>query len=122
MRNALAGKEATVPPGVMEWVYSKDAARGTVMALDASDLASGVFNITMGAMTTPNEMAEAIGAVVPGAKVKFEAPAGTGVSLSNRDNHADLSRAKQHLGFEPHFRLKDAVKDLAEWMRKYPML
>ena len=30
MRNALAGKEATVPPGVMEWVYSKDAARGTV--------------------------------------------------------------------------------------------
>ena len=31
----------------------------------------------MGAMTTPSEMAEAIGAVVPGAKVKFEAPAGT---------------------------------------------
>ena len=30
MRNALAGKEAIVPPGVMEWVYSKDAARGTV--------------------------------------------------------------------------------------------
>ena len=28
----------TVPPGVMEWVYSKDAARGTVMALDAKDL------------------------------------------------------------------------------------
>ena len=45
----------------------------------------------MGAMTTPSEMAAAIGAVVPGAKVKFEAPAGTGVSLSNRDHHADLS-------------------------------
>ena len=38
MRNALAGKEAIVPPGAMEWVYSKDAARGTVMALDAKDL------------------------------------------------------------------------------------
>ena len=111
MRNALAGKEATVPPGVMEWVYSKDAARGTVMALDAKDLGNRVFNITMGAMTTPSEMAEAIGAVVPGAKVKFEAPAGTGVSLSNRDHHADLSRAKRHLGFEPQFKLKDAVKD-----------
>jgi nucleoside-diphosphate-sugar epimerase len=121
MRNALAGKEAVVPPGVMEWVYSKDAARGTVLALDAKDLGSGVFNLTMGAMTTPNEMAAAIGAVVPGAKVKFEAPAGAGISLSNRDNHADLSRAKKTLGFEPAFRLQAAVKDLAEWMRRHPM-
>ena len=69
-------------------------------------------------MTTPAEMAEAIQAVVPGAKVKFEAPAGTGVSLSNRDSHADLGRAKRQLGFEPEFRLQDAVKDLAEWMRR----
>jgi nucleoside-diphosphate-sugar epimerase len=119
MRNALAGKEAVVPPGAMEWVYSKDAASGTVLALEAKDLGSGVFNLTMGAMTTPNEMAAAIGAAVPGAKVKFEAPAGAGISLSNRDNHADLSRAKKTLGFEPEFRLQAAVKDLAEWMRRY---
>jgi len=103
----------------MEWVYSKDAASGTVLALEAKDLGSGVFNLTMGAMTTPNEMAAAIGAAVPGAKVKFEAPAGAGISLSNRDNHADLSRAKKTLGFEPEFRLQAAVKDLAEWMRRY---
>jgi nucleoside-diphosphate-sugar epimerase len=120
MRNALAGKEATVPPGTMEWVYSKDAARGTVLALETKDLGSRVFNITMGAMTTPAEMAGAIQTVAPGAKVKFEAPAGTGVSLSNRDHHAELTRAKQHLGWEPQFKLQDAVKDLAEWMRRHP--
>jgi nucleoside-diphosphate-sugar epimerase len=120
MRNALAGKEAIVPPGAMEWVYSKDAARATVMSLDAKDLGSRVFNITMGAMTTPAEMAEAIQAVAPGAKVKFEAPASAAVSLANRDSHADLSRSKKHLGFEPQFRLRDAVKDLAEWIRQHP--
>jgi nucleoside-diphosphate-sugar epimerase len=120
MRNALAGKEAIVPPGAMEWVYSKDAARGTVLALDAKDLWSRVFNITMGAMTTPAEMAEAIQAVAPGARVKFEAPASAAVSLANRDSHADLSRSRRYLGFEPEFRLRDAVKDLAEWMRRYP--
>jgi nucleoside-diphosphate-sugar epimerase len=103
----------------MEWVYSKDAARGTVLALETKDLGSRVFNITMGAMTTPAEMAGAIQAVAPGAKVKFEAPAGTGVSLSNRDHHAELTRAKRHLGWEPEFKLQDAVKDLAEWMRLY---
>ncbi len=119
MRNALAGKEALVPPGAMEWVYSKDAARGTVMALDAKDLGGGVFNITMGRLTTPAEMADAIAAVVPGAKARFEAPAGTAVSLANRADHADLSRAKKHLGYEPQFPLREAVKNLAEWMRRH---
>jgi nucleoside-diphosphate-sugar epimerase len=120
MRNALAGKEATIPPGGMEWVYSKDAARGTVMALDARDLGSRVFNITMGAVATPSEMAAAIAAVVPGAKVKFDAPASARVALSNRDSGADLGRAKQHLGYEPQFKLQAAVQDLADWMRRHP--
>jgi nucleoside-diphosphate-sugar epimerase len=31
-----------------------------------------------------------------------------------------LARAKRTLGFEPQFKLQDAVKDLAEWMRRYP--
>ncbi len=115
--NALAGKEAIVPPGAMEWVYSKDAARATVMALDAKDLGSRIFNVTMGRLTTPAEMAAAIQAEVPGAKVKFEAPKGTAISLANRSEHADLSRAKKHLGYEPQFKLQEAVKDLAGWMR-----
>jgi len=118
LRNALAGREATVPPGAMEWVYSKDAARGTVMALDAKELGNGIFNITMGALTTPAEMAAAIQAIAPGAKVKFDAPASARVALTNRSTHADLSRAKKHLGYEPQFPLLAAVKDQAEWMGK----
>ncbi len=120
MRRALAGEEALVPPGAMEWVYSKDAAGGTVLALEAKDLGNRIFNITMGSLTTPSDMATAFAAAVPGAKVKFEAPAGAGISLSNRDNGADLSRAKRNLGYEPKFRLHDAVKDLADWMRRNP--
>ena len=58
-------------------------------------------------------------AVVPGAKVKFDAPAGTGIALSNRDSRADLGRAKRYLGYEPQFKLQDAVKDLGDWMRRY---
>ena len=103
----------------MEWVYSKDAARGTVMALDAKDLGSRVFNITMGSVTTPSEMAAAIEAVVPGARVKFDAPAGTAIALSNRDSGADLSRAKRYLGYEPQFKLHDALQDLGHWMKRY---
>jgi nucleoside-diphosphate-sugar epimerase len=119
LRNALAGREATVPPGPMEWVYSKDAARGTVMALDAKDLGNGIFNLTMGAVTAPGEFADAIAAVAPGAKVKFDAAPSARVALTNRDQHADLSRARKHLGFAVEYPLVKAVKDQAEWMRKY---
>jgi nucleoside-diphosphate-sugar epimerase len=119
MRNTLAAKEAIIPPGPMEWVYSKDAARGTVMALNAKDLGSRVFNITMGSVTTPGEMASAIAAVVPGAKVKFDAPAGTAIALSNRDTGADLGRAKRYLGYQPEFKLHDALKDLGHWMQQH---
>ncbi len=120
MRNALAGREASVPPGAMEWVYSKDAARGTVMALDAKELGSGVFNITMGALTTPSEFASAIADAVPGAKVTFDAPASAKIALTNRNSSADLRRAKHSLGYEPQFRLQEAVQDLADWMRRHP--
>jgi nucleoside-diphosphate-sugar epimerase len=78
-----------------------------------------VFNITMGALTQPGEMAQAIQTEVPGAKVKFDAPASARVALTNRADHADLSRAKKHLGYEPAFKLQAAVTDQAEWMRKY---
>ncbi len=120
MRRVLAGQEGQIGPGVMEWVYSKDAARGTVMALAAKDLGGGVFNLTMGALTRPGDMAQAIAAVVPGAQVKFEAPTGAGLSMTNRNKRADLSRAKRHLGYEPQYKLEDAVRDLAEWMRRHP--
>jgi nucleoside-diphosphate-sugar epimerase len=119
LKDALAGREAVVPPGAMEWVYSKDAARGTVLALDAKDLGNGIFNITMGRLTTPAEMAEAISAAVPGARAKYDAPAGTAISLANRAEHADLARARKHLGYEPQFPLAVAVKDQAEWMRRH---
>ncbi len=119
LRNVLAGKEATVPPGAMEWVYSKDAARGTVLALEAKDLGSGVFNITMGALTQPGEFAAVIGAVVPGAKVRFDAPPSARVALTNRDSHADLARAKRQLGYEPQYPLQAAVRDQAEWLRRH---
>lgn len=120
MRRALAGEQAQVPPGSMEWVYSKDAAHGTVLALDAKDLGNRVFNITMWSITTPSEMAAAISAAVPGAQVKFEAPTGTGLSLSNRESGGDPARAKRYLGYEPKFKLHAAVEDLAEWMRRHP--
>jgi nucleoside-diphosphate-sugar epimerase len=64
-------------------------------------------------------LAAAIEAVVSGAKVRFDAPAGTAIALSNRDSGADLGRAKRYLGYEPQFKLHDALQDLGHWMKRH---
>ena len=103
MRNALAGREATVPPGVMEWVYSKDAARGTVMALDAKDLGSRMFNITMGAMTTPAEMARGDRRRGAGRQGQVRGAGRHRRFAVEPRQPCRPGRAKRHLGFEPQF-------------------
>jgi hypothetical protein len=58
---------------------------------------------TMVSLTTPSEMPSATQAVIPGAKVKFERPAGVELAV----------------GYEPQFKLQDTLKDLAHRMRRY---
>ena len=50
---------------------------------------------------------------------EVRSPAGTAIALSNRDSGADLSRAKRYLGYEPQFKLHDALQDLSHWMKRY---
>jgi nucleoside-diphosphate-sugar epimerase len=112
----LAGEEAVVPAGAMEWVYAKDAGTGTVLALKAGGLKDErVFNITMGRVTPPEEFAAALKAAVPGAKVRIAEP--QNVSLMNMTHGSDLATAERVLGYKPRFGIADAVKDMVAWYR-----
>ena len=117
VRRALRGEEAVLPAGAMEWVYSKDAGMGTVQALEAKELGFGIFNITMGVLAKPEDMADALKAAVPGAKVRIETPAAAAVSLPDMKAVSDLSHAKKTLGFTPRYGLVEGVKDLVGWMK-----
>ncbi len=120
LENVLNGREAIVPANGLEWVYSKDAAMGTVLALRAASLGSRVFNITMGYVCTPEELADAIKAAVPGAKVRIEAPQANAVALPQMLAGSDLKLANDVLGFAPKYPMREAVGELAGWIRKNP--
>ncbi len=120
LENALNGREAIVPANGIEWVYSKDAAMCTVLALRASALGSRVFNVTMGYVCTPEELADAIKAAVPGAKVRIEAPKAGALAMPKMLAGSDLRLAKDVLGFSPRYPMREAVGELAEWIRKGP--
>jgi nucleoside-diphosphate-sugar epimerase len=118
LETALAGAEAAVPTNTMEWVYSKDAALGTVLALDAADLGSRVFNITMGCVVGPDEFAAALSAAVPGARLRPGTPAASAVSMPDMRCVSRLDRARKVLGYEPRFGMQAAMVDMIAWLRR----
>ena len=71
----------------------------------------------MASLTTPEDLANGIKAVVPGAKVKIETPAATAVSLPNMRGVSDQKTAKSVLGYAPKFNIVDGLRDLASWMK-----
>ncbi|MCG6876320.1 MAG: NAD(P)-dependent oxidoreductase [Betaproteobacteria bacterium] len=119
VEGALRGEEASVPPGAMDWVYSKDAAAGAVLALNASHLESRVFNIAMGRLYDGEEMAAAVREVIPNARIRVETPPGTAVAVQPMAGAVDLSRSRAELGYEPAYDMAAAVRDYVSWYRAH---
>ena len=113
---AVQGEEAEVPAIDMEWVYSKDAATGTVLALFAPDLKSRVFNITMGVLCSAQEFADALIQVIPGARVRIAGPAAGPSPIPDTHLASQLALAREVLGYTPAFDLVAAVRDMVDWL------
>ena len=119
VESALRGEEASVPPGAIDWVYSKDAARGAVLALDAPRLENRVFNIAMGRLYDGEALAAAIREAIPGARIRVATPPGTAVSVQPMAGSVDLSRARAELGYVPAYDMAAAVRDYVAWYRAH---
>jgi nucleoside-diphosphate-sugar epimerase len=117
LRAAMVGDEAVLPAGGLEWVYSKDAALGTVLALNVKSLPSRIFNITMGALLTAEQLAAAFATVFPSARIRIETPAVAAVALPDMRSASDLSLAQSVLGYTPRFGVVEALRDFADWMK-----
>jgi len=117
VERSLRGEEAQIPPRSMDWVYSKDAALGTVLALRARGLTSRVFNISMGRIYGPQEIIDTLKQVIPGARVRIETPRGTEISVTEMERPTDLSRARAELGYVPKFDMGAAIRDYVGWYR-----
>ena len=116
VRNALAGNDAIVPATTMEWVYSKDAAAGTILALRAPSLKTRVFNITMGCLTSPEELLAAVKSILPNSRLSIQTVTEGSPALRSSTRAVNLNRAKEVLGYTPRFQMVDAVRDLTEWL------
>ena len=71
----------------------------------------------MGTLSKPEDMANALKAAIPGAKVRIETPTPAAVSLPDMKAVSDLMLANKTLGFTPKYNLVDGVKDLVAWAK-----
>jgi nucleoside-diphosphate-sugar epimerase len=116
IRHVMHGEEGVVPAATLEWIYSKDAAAGTVLALAARSLKDRVFNLTMGSLTTPEQLAAAVKEVFPQARLRIAKPADGTPALSNMTRSSSLKRSREVLGYVPRFPMSAAIRDLAEYL------
>jgi dTDP-L-rhamnose 4-epimerase len=97
-----------------DFVSVYDVARACRLALEKKEAAGGVFNIASGTQYTVSELGERIARVLG----KNIAPEITGQYRAGDIRHcfADITSARELLGFEPYVSLEDGLADLASWL------
>jgi len=96
--------------------YTKDLARGVLLALDAdgSKLKHRVFNLGGDIMASDRDVAAIVKEFVPEAKIEI----GEG-GVSRRPFSTELAR--KELGWKPAYTLREAVKDYIDVYREYKL-
>jgi UDP-glucose 4-epimerase len=98
----------------MDFVFTEDIARANLLAA-ASDVTDAVFNIGSGTETSLVELAEALQRVM-GSRLPLEFGPPRGVNGVAR-RLADISQARQRLGWKPEVDLDEGLRRLVAWWR-----
>lgn len=121
VEKSIQGETVKMPSLRIEFVYSKDAASGAVLACHADNIADRIFNIGSDELHDSNEIAEMLREVIPTAKIEVlvdEVQVKQVVPGIKRSGTLNLTRSAQQIGYSPKYKMKDALRDYVTWYRK----
>lgn len=116
IKSALAGEPLTIygkAIGQRDYIYIKDACRAIMLSLKQYNR-HGAYNIGSGKGTSSMQLAQA---VIDGFSSSSECVMLTDKPEDTSVTYLDVSKAKDELGFECEFSLKNAFKDLKNLYR-----
>jgi len=119
IESTISGKDVTIaeaisPDKKIHFVFAKDVAHATVLALKKEGLKSRLFNIAGGddCYVTLEEFHQALKKMYPSAgRVTF-----TGKGRSR--GKADISLAREELGYEPQYNLERGIQEDIDYFTK----
>ena len=115
---ALAGEGATIfgdGEQTRDFAFVQDAVRANLLAADAERAPGAVINVATGRRTSLNQLWQAIRGITGVRAEARHAPSRAG---DVRASVADLSRARELLGFEPAVDLHEGLRRTAEHFTK----
>ena len=95
-----------------DFTYVENIVEANVRAAGTEGVTGAVLNIATGRPTSVNELAETIGALLGRAVERDDQPERTG---DVRDSWADVTRARELLGWEPRVGLEEGLRLAAEF-------
>jgi nucleoside-diphosphate-sugar epimerase len=109
-----------VQRGGMDYVYASDAAQGVVRAALAADVPNRVYNIAMGELYTVREIIALLERLT-GRQVALDLyEQGSRAGYSQATYPADISRARDELGYVVEFPMEAALRDYWSWLERQP--
>ncbi len=94
--------------------YVKDCAAAIALLQTAETLPGRIYNVGSGQATSNAELAAAVNAAVPGARLGL--PPGRNAQ-AKANNYMDLSRIRHDVGYEPRYDIERGIAEYAEWLR-----
>ena len=101
-----------------DFIHVSDIAEACLRAVERTEVADEAINIGTGRPVNLVQLLELLKAEIPGTGDIQPEILGKFREGDVRSCYADISRARQLLGFEPRVPLEQGVKALAEWVRQ----
>jgi nucleoside-diphosphate-sugar epimerase len=98
-----------------DFTYVDNAVQANLLACEAPNVSGKVFNVGCAERVSLNEVLRALGKIIGKAlETKYEPPREGDI----RDSLADISRAKEFLGYNPQVSFVDGLSRTYEWYRE----
>jgi UDP-glucose 4-epimerase len=94
-----------------DFTFVSNVVEANLLAADAEEVSGAIVNVATGKATTVHELADTIGSILGQAVERDLQPARTG---DIRDSYADVTRARELLGWEARVGLEDGLRIAAE--------
>jgi len=97
-----------------DFTYVENAVQANLLACEAPNASGKVFNVGVGGRVSLNEVLRALGKITGKAlETKYEPPRDGDI----RDSQADISQAREFLGYDPQISFEEGLARTFEWYR-----